>query len=127
MKTIIIPICALWLLSACAGSIGGPSAAAPADTKASSGVCAPPGQWFDPASMAPIRSGDLLARAARRGVVLLGEDHTNYDHHRWQLHTIAALHALNPNMALAFESFPRRVQPALDRWTRGELNEDEFL
>jgi hypothetical protein len=30
-------------------------------------------------------------------------------------------------MVLAFEMFPRRVQPALDRWSSGALNEAEFL
>jgi len=30
-------------------------------------------------------------------------------------------------MALGFEMFPRRVQPTLDRWSKGELNEGDFL
>ena len=28
---------------------------------------------------------------------------------------------------IGFEMFPRRVQPALDRWVKGELTEQEFL
>ena len=62
-----------------------------------------------------------------RPVVLLGESHDNAEHHRWQLHTIAALHALQPNLVLGFEMFPRRVQKALDEWVAGELGEEEFL
>jgi hypothetical protein len=30
-------------------------------------------------------------------------------------------------MAIGFEMFPRRVQPALDQWVAGELGEQEFL
>jgi uncharacterized iron-regulated protein len=69
----------------------------------------------------------LLTRLARQSAVLLGESHDNAEHHRWQLQTLTALHALRPNMALAFEMFPRRVQPALERWVAGELGEAEFL
>jgi uncharacterized iron-regulated protein len=30
-------------------------------------------------------------------------------------------------MVLGFEMFPRRVQPVLDRWSKGELSESDFL
>ncbi len=64
---------------------------------------------------------------ARREVVLLGEHHDAADHHRWQLQTLAALHVLRPRMVIGFESFPRRVQPALERWIAGALSEKAFL
>jgi uncharacterized iron-regulated protein len=69
----------------------------------------------------------LFSELARRSVVLLGESHDNPEHHRWQLHTLAALHALQPNLVLGFEMFPRRVQNALDQWVAGELTVEEFL
>ena len=90
-------------------------------------VCVPPGQWLDPARDSPIGHADLIAGMAKRPVVLLGEVHTSAEHHRWQLHTIAALHGRNPNMVLGFESFPRSVQPALDAWVGGRLSEKRFL
>jgi uncharacterized iron-regulated protein len=68
-----------------------------------------------------------LAQLARRRVVLLGEDHDSAEHHRWQLYTISALHALNPDLVLGFEMFPRRVQSALDDWTAGRLTEAQLL
>ena len=40
---------------------------------------------------------------------------------------MAALHALRPDMVVGLEAFPRRVQPALDRWSAGQLSEVEFL
>ena len=81
--------------------------------------------WFDPATGAIVN--DAIARLARHAVVLLGETHDNAEHHRWQLHTIAGLHALRPDLALGFEMFPRKAQPVLDRWTNGALTEAAFL
>ena len=53
--------------------------------------------------------------------------HDNPEHHRWQLQTLAALHAVRPDMVIGFEMFPRRVQKALDQWVAGELSEAQFL
>jgi uncharacterized iron-regulated protein len=90
--------------------------------------CAP-ATWLrlDGARAAAVASSPLLDEAARRDVVLLGESHEDADHHRWQLHTLAALHSRRPDMVLGFEAFPRRVQPALDRWVAGELTAEQFL
>jgi uncharacterized iron-regulated protein len=59
--------------------------------------------------------------------VLLGERHDSAAQHRWQLHTLAALHAHRPDIVVGMEMLPRRVQPVLDRWNAGELSEAEFL
>jgi uncharacterized iron-regulated protein len=92
---------------------------------AESGECVPVGAWVDPGSRE--MRVDLVAALARRAVVLLGESHDEAEHHRWQLHTIAALFSHQPDMVLGFEMFPRRVQSVLDRWSKGELNEAAFL
>jgi uncharacterized iron-regulated protein len=68
-----------------------------------------------------------MARLSKRSVVLLGENHDNAEHHRWQLQMLAALHAHQPDMVVGFEMFPRRVQPALDRWAAGALDTQTFL
>ncbi|MBK1839850.1 ChaN family lipoprotein [Azospirillum sp. YIM B02556] len=88
--------------------------------------CLPPGAWADGtgAAMEPV---PLLRRLAEAPVVLLGEQHDKADHHRWQLHTLAGLHALNPDLAVGMEMLPRRLQPVLDRWVAGEMTEGEFL
>lgn len=88
--------------------------------------CVAIGEWTVPGA-GRVSAADALARATRASVVLLGESHANADHHRWQLQTLAALFALYPRLVLGFEAFPRRVQPVLDRWSAGELNEQEFL
>jgi uncharacterized iron-regulated protein len=92
-------------------------------------ACVSPARWVVPTAAGPQQQNSiqLLEQLAARPVVLLGEEHDNAEHHRWQLHTIAALHALQPNLVLGFEMFPRRVQPALDQWVAGELSEEEFL
>jgi uncharacterized iron-regulated protein len=77
-----------------------------------------------PAAVSPT---ELIADMALRDVVLLGEHHHEADHHRWQLHTLAALHAQRPQMVIGFEMFPRRAQPVLDRWIAGELTAAQFL
>ncbi|MFI2817848.1 ChaN family lipoprotein [Vreelandella piezotolerans] len=89
------------------------------------GDCPSPGQWWqaDGAVGAPT----LLAQAARQQVVLLGEQHDVEDHHRWQLHTLAGLHALREDMVVGLEMLPRSAQPVLDRWVAGELTETELL
>jgi len=110
------------LLTACSVAIapvGGPPPHA----------CVPPGQWalLEPSGPRQEPGDRALAQLARQRVVLLGETHDDAEHHRWQLHTIAGLHALRPRMILAFEMFPRRVQPILDDWIAGRLTDQEFL
>ncbi|MBI4192965.1 MAG: ChaN family lipoprotein [Betaproteobacteria bacterium] len=99
------------------------TAATPAGAQQS---CVPAGEWSVPGA-GRIAAPEILARAARAQVVLLGESHGNADHHRWELQTMAALAALRPKVVLGFEMFPRRVQGELDRWVAGELSEQEFL
>ena len=91
--------------------------------------CVPVATWVSPtpSGAQPVAAAELLARLARQSAILLGEAHDNAEHHRWQLQTLTALHALRPDMVLAFEMFPRRVQPVLERWVSGELTEAEFL
>ena len=88
-----------------------------------------PATWLRLAGGRPeaVSPAALIAELAQRDVVLLGEHHTEADHHRWQLHTLAALHAQRPALIIGFEMFPRRVQPVLDKWVAGELTAQQFL
>ena len=91
-----------------------------------SGNCIGLGEWVIPGSGQATQQ-DVIMRAAKASVVLLGETHVNADHHRWQLQALIALHTLHPRMIIGFEMFPRRVQAVLDQWIAGELSEKEFL
>jgi len=89
--------------------------------------CNTAGIWLDPSSGERLQTQDLMKRLAESDIVLLGETHTMLEHHRWQLHTLAALSAVAPELVVGFEMFPRSVQPALDDWSKGALPEATFL
>jgi len=93
------------------------------------GRCVAPGQWAVPADaqVRPIAVDRVFVQLSQRHVVLLGETHDDPDHHRWQLHTLAGLHALHPRLIIAVEMFPHRAQKALDQWVAGELTEEQLL
>ncbi len=90
-------------------------------------ACVAPATWVVPATGRTQTTPDVLARAARARFVLLGEMHDRGDHHRWQADVIAGLLAHRTTVMVGFEMFPRRTQPALDRWVAGELDEPAFL
>ncbi|MGQ4877799.1 ChaN family lipoprotein [Billgrantia sp. LNSP4103-1] len=89
-------------------------------------TCLDPGRWYRPAGEA-LDSAGLMQELSGRDVVLLGEQHDRMDHHRWQLHVLAGLHARRPDMVIALEMLPREAQPALDAWVADELDEAAFL
>lgn len=88
--------------------------------------CVPLGSWINP-GVGQMTYADVIDRAVKNSVVLLGETHVNADHHRWQLQMLAAMYTMRPDMVIGFEMFPRRVQPVLDQWVAGELDEKAFL
>ncbi len=102
-------------------------AASPVNAQAADDHCPVPGTWLSPGQGESLPVDRPLATFAERPVVLLGEVHDSAEHHRWQLQVLAGLHAFQPNMAIGFESFPRRVQPVLDDWVAGRLDERAFL
>jgi uncharacterized iron-regulated protein len=108
------------------GSGGSVPASDPAHAPAD---CVPVATWVIPGQSGnPVVTLDaLLERTKQTGVVLLGETHDSHEHHRWQLQVITALHSRHPELVIALEMFPRRVQPALDRWVAGEIDEAGFL
>ncbi|HEY7301982.1 MAG TPA: ChaN family lipoprotein [Xanthobacteraceae bacterium] len=109
----------------------GPSAAQAGSSAAhvqTPSACSTYGGWIDVKSGQPIDRAALYRDlTAKNGVVLLGEFHTNADHHRLQLQALAALHGLGRNLVIGFEAFPRRLQSVLDDWIAGKLSEEEFL
>ncbi|MEG3639510.1 ChaN family lipoprotein [Magnetococcus sp. PR-3] len=60
-------------------------------------------------------------------VVLVGEQHDDPYQHNVQLQVIRALHQKHGQVAVGMEQFPRHLQPVLDRWSQGELTEDQLL
>jgi uncharacterized iron-regulated protein len=99
----------------------------PATTPSTASPCVPAGRWIDPRTGYATALADVVRRAVAARVVLLGEDHDRAGHHRWQLYVAAAITGAAPHVVLGFEMFPRRVQPALDRWVDGATDEQTFL
>ena len=90
-------------------------------------TCVMPGLYYNPAAQRSVPIEETVRRASKHRIVLLGEHHDNAEHHAWQLHTVAALAALRPKIALGLEMVPRRLQSVLDRWTQGQLSEEQFI
>lgn len=112
-----------------AATVPGSSDTQRASQSAGGPACVPVANWVIPGANGGQATTleALLERAAESGIVLLGETHDSHEHHRWQLQVITALHSRHPDLVIALEMFPRRVQPALDRWVAGEIDEAEFL
>jgi uncharacterized iron-regulated protein len=70
---------------------------------------------------------ELLSELDCCGIIYVGEDHTNYDHHKIQLEIIQAIFKKHPNMAVGMEMFARSDQNVLDLWSAGKLDQKEFL
>ncbi len=94
--------------------------------KSDTNNCVPLGSWIIP-GVGTTTYTDVIDRAIKNSVVLLGETHVNADHHRWQLQVLTAMHAVKPDMVIGFEMFPHRIQSVLDQWVAGELSEKAFL
>jgi len=89
-------------------------------------ICVPEGKWITNKGNSH-NVADITHSLSKTKVVLLGEDHDNPEHHRWQLQTMSAIYALEPGMVLGFEAFPRSTQKILDQWVAGDINEKDFL
>lgn len=71
---------------------------------------------------------DMLDDLARAQVVFLGETHLDESTHRLELAVFEGLLARRPGqVVLSLEMFERDVQPLLDRYLAGEIDEAEFL
>ncbi len=70
---------------------------------------------------------DLADQLAAADVVFFGEEHDNGFGHRQHAMLLRLLHDRRPEMALSMEMFERDVQPFLDEYLAGEIDEEEFL
>jgi uncharacterized iron-regulated protein len=69
----------------------------------------------------------LIPRLASVRLIFIGESHTNAQIHQAQRRLIEALAATRRKVLVGLEMFPYTEQPALDRWNRGELTEEQFV
>jgi uncharacterized iron-regulated protein len=82
----------------------------------------------DTKTNAPLDWPGLLDRLATFDVVFLGETHVDDTTHRVELHVLEGLLARQQGkVVLSMEMFERDVQPALDDYLAGRLDEPAFL
>lgn len=89
--------------------------------------CPPPDQWYSPASGEIIDKMDVLAGAAEKRVVLLGEHHGNALHHLWQKNILSALQHSASKLIIALEMLPREEQPTVEAFYGGRIALDQFV
>ena len=75
---------------------------------------------------APVSYAEMLKDMADSRVIYIGENHTDPVHHRIQLQVIQDL-AARHQTAVGVEMIDHSYQPVLDKWSQGELSEQDFL
>lgn len=73
-----------------------------------------------------IALGALANRLTEKRVVLVGERHSVPSHHLMQLQVIKTLHRAGARVAVGMEMFRKDSQKSLDRWVKGEMDEEAF-
>ncbi|MDI6844512.1 MAG: ChaN family lipoprotein [Candidatus Saccharicenans sp.] len=85
------------------------------------------GQVYSARSGRPIEFQKMIAEMKKARLIHLGETHDNLEMHDWQLRIIQALYRQSPELAIGLEQVTVDLQPVLDRWVSGELDEESFL
>ena len=73
-----------------------------------------------------IRLADAISDLKKNRIILVGEHHTNQNHHFAQLNVIQSLNEAGVQVAIGIEMFRKDSQQALDRWVAGNIGEAEF-
>ncbi len=74
----------------------------------------------------PVTYAEMLTDMEDSRIIYIGENHTDPAHHRIQQLVIQDLTARHQT-AVGVEMVDQTYQPVLDKWSQGELNEQEFL
>ena len=69
---------------------------------------------------------DAVADLKKNRVILVGEHHTNQNHHFGQLNVIQTLHEAGARVAIGLEMFRNDSQNLLDQWIAGNISETQF-
>ena len=87
----------------------------------------PAGVTYDCRKGDELDAAALAERIGKARVVLLGEDHTDLDQKLFQASVLEALAARGGNLVLGMEFFLRSDAEALQKWGRGDIDEQELL
>lgn len=134
MRPITVLASLATLLIAAAAALPPPARAASDAVGVGAGLPYPPAARPRPDDIVHVATGlplgfdALMELLAGARLVYIGETHDNLAAHRVQLRILRELERRHPGrVALAMEMFRAPQQDALDRWSRGELDEAAFL
>ncbi|MCK5076425.1 MAG: ChaN family lipoprotein, partial [Calditrichia bacterium] len=82
---------------------------------------------FSTAANREISYDNLIASLAKNRIVMVGETHTDQNHHDVQLDIIKGLTEAGKKVCLALEMFNSSQNEALLAWTSGKSDEETFL
>lgn len=85
------------------------------------------GTWISPKENRVLSKEEVFGKIDQNRIILIGETHTNFEIHRWQLAILSGIYARSEKVAVGFEMFPRRLDPVLNEWVEGKLSKEEFL
>jgi uncharacterized iron-regulated protein len=86
-----------------------------------------PYRLVDGQSAAPLDEAALDERLRAARVIYVGEEHPNPHHHAVEIDLLERVWRIDPDVALGLEMLPRTLQPALDDYLAGKLDERAFL
>ena len=69
---------------------------------------------------------ELVPALMQQRIIIVGEHHTNEQHHQAQLRVIQSLKEAGADVVVGLEMFRSDSQKELNRWVSGELTESEF-
>ena len=86
-----------------------------------------PHRVYDSAKAEGVDFEAMIAQLASADVVVVGEQHDNAPTHRLELQILEGLARRNRSVILSLEMFERDVQPNLNSYLSGQIQEAEFL
>jgi uncharacterized iron-regulated protein len=69
---------------------------------------------------------EAISDLKKNRIILVGESHTNQNHHFAQLNVIQSLNEAGVQVAIGLEMFRNDSQQALDQWVDGKIGKAEF-
>ncbi|MCR4409780.1 MAG: ChaN family lipoprotein [Candidatus Saccharicenans sp.] len=85
------------------------------------------GQLYSARKGKPVSFEAMLKEMKKARLIHVGETHDDLEMHEMQFRIIEALYRQDPNLAIGLEQVTVDLQPVLDRWVAGELDEVSFL
>ncbi len=86
-----------------------------------------PGVLFSAATGKPVPFNRMIDGLAKARFIYVGETHNSLPMHEVQARVIEAIYAKDAALAIGMEMLPASTQPVLDKWSRGELAEEDFI